>query len=140
MGAVKLGKQGKDFFVIPGEPVTPSQMRGEIPVPPSNIVVFKTRERQPHYQALRVAGAPVRGLRRSFTFVVDTIAHFAFGWMKKKDREPSAPATEAPAPGPIAYPAGMAPQPFANARSLSAPRGPQSAHVFHTPQNLRNGG
>ncbi|MCB1061962.1 MAG: hypothetical protein KDN20_03450 [Verrucomicrobiae bacterium] len=140
MGSVKLGKEGKDFFVIPGQPVTPSQMRGEVPVPPSNIVVFKTRERQPLYKTLRVAGAPIRGFHRTFHFVYEKIANLAFGWMKK-DKAPATPPVQAPASGPIVYPAHMAPQtPFASARPLRTPRGPQSEHVFHTTQSLRNGG
>ncbi len=137
MGGVRIGKKNKDFFVIPGKPVTPAQMRGDDPIPPSNIVVFKTRERQPHYKAIRAAGAPVRGMRKTFTYVIDTIADFAFGWLKRDKRKPEAPA---PTPGPIAYPGSMAPEPFARARSLGAPVGPQSAHVFHTPQTHRNGG
>ena len=61
-----------------------------------------------------------------------------FGWLKR-GKPQSAPA---PAPGPIAYPGSMVPnEPFASARSLGSPvGGPQSAHVFHTPQTNRNGG
>ncbi len=138
MGAVRLGKQNKDFFVIPGEPVTPAQMRGEIPVPASNIVVFKTRERQPHYRAIRVAGAPIRGMRKTFTFVVDRIADLAFGWLKRDGRR-AAPAT---APAPIIYPGAVVPESnFARSGAEATQmRGASSAHLFHSPQTHRNGG
>ena len=139
MGSVRLGKENKDFFVIPGKPITAAQIRGEVPIPPSNIVVFKTRERQPHYKAIRAAGAPVRGMRKTFTLVIDKIADLAFGWLKRDEKKPTAPVAAA-APGPIAYPGSMVPQTFARERSLGAPVGPQSAHVFHTPQSHRNGG
>lgn len=139
MGAVRLGKQNKDFFVIPGEPMTPAQMRGEIPVPPSNIVVFKTRERQPHYRAMRAAAAPIRGVRKTFTFLVDRFADLAFGWMKRDSRPQPAPA---PAAAPIIYPGAVAPETHFARNRAEAPlmRGPSGAHVFHTPQTHRNGG
>jgi hypothetical protein len=141
MGSVKLGKPGKDFFVIPGEPTTPHQLRGQVPVPPSNIVVFKTRERQTHYRALRAIGAPVRGMRKTFSFVVEKAIAIAFFWRKPKQEAAPPAAALAPAMGPIAYPAGVANnEPFARSRSLGAPVGPRSAHIYHTPQINRYGG
>lgn len=134
LGDVKIGKQNKDFFIIPGAPITPDQMTGKSPVPPQNIVVFKTRERQPLYRAAHVAGTPARVVGRAYNYVVEAIVKLTFGWFKKK--EPKAPVT-----APVIYPANLLPaEPFANARSLGAPTGPSTAHVWNTPQIHRNGG
>jgi len=66
--------------------------------------------------------------------VVDTFVKLTFGWFKKK--EPKQPPV-----APITYPAGMLPtENFANARSMGAPTGPSTAHVWNTPQTHRNGG
>lgn len=138
MGSVRLGKKNKDFFVIPGKPITPAQMRGDVPVPPSNIVVFKTRERQPHYKAMRVAGAPVRGIRKTFSMAFEKFADLAFGWLKRDKRPADQPATLATES--IAYPASMLPNQFAGNGAIGGHVGPQAAHVFHTPQTNRNGG
>ena len=140
LGSVKLGKEGKDFFVIPGSPITPAQMRGESPIPPQNIVVFKTRERQPLYRAAHAAGAPARGLHRAYNFVIDAIVNLTFGWFKKKA---PAPQPENAVPQSYVYPASLpaTPAPFASARPLGgAAYGPQTAPAWSNPQTLRSGG
>ena len=133
LGDVKLGKPNKDFFVIPGAPITPAQMRGEAPVPPQNIVVFKTRERQPLYKVARAAGAPVRGVCHLYNMVVDAFVSVAFGWLPKKE-----PKVVQPGAAPVIYPSAFTPtpqstEPFASAR-------PHSAHVHPNPHPIRNGG
>lgn len=136
MGELKLGKEGKDFFVIPGEPITPAQMRGDFPVPPQNIVVFKTRERQPMYRVARAVGAPARGISRVYSFLVDSVVKVAFGWWPKKKAEP----TTTPQ---ISYPAPMLPkaEPFAQSRLLGTTTGPRAAaHGQTNPQTHRIGG
>jgi len=146
LGKVKLGKENVDFFVVPGEPTTSAQMLGEVPVPPKNIVVFKTREQTPIFRAARVAWAPVRGVVRSVSFVFNKIASFAFGWLKPANK-PAAPQ-ETPAneealagpPVPVFYPAGTAPQNFAEKRSPRPPTGPRSAHEVKMQQAIRRGG
>lgn len=143
IGDVKLGKPNEDFFVIPGAPITPAQMRGDVPVPPQNIVVFKTREQQPLYKMARVAGIPARGVCRVYGMVVDAITHLAFGWLGKKEKAPADAA-------PLVYPASFAPtttastEPFANARSLGAPdemaATSGAAYDQPNPHPIRNGG
>jgi hypothetical protein len=142
IGDIKIGKPNRDFFVIPGAPITPAQMRGDVPVPPQNIVVFKTREQQPLYKAARIAAIPARGVTRVCTMVVDAITRIAFGWLGGKKKKEAVQAT------PLVYPASFTPttasaEPFANARSLGAPVGPAAsaaAQYQPTPHPIRNGG
>lgn len=134
LGTVRLGKENKDFFVIPGAPLTPAQMRGEFPVPPQNIVVFKTRERQPLYRVAHLAGAPARGLSRACSFVVDTIVSLTFGWFRKKE---PAGAKEVP----VVFPATMRPaDSFAMERPRHAAVGLGPAAGRPDPHLPRNGG
>lgn len=150
LGGVKLGKENVDFFVVPGKPVTPAEIRGEVPVPPQNIVVFRTREQTVPYKALKAAGAPIRGARNVFTEVFDKVTSVAFGWLKwgKKDKkspeQQQAPAAAPQGGGatmPMVYPAGMLPQDsFANARANGASTGRKAARDLHPAQTNRNGG
>lgn len=156
IGAVKLGKENVDFFVIPGKPVTPEQISGQVPVPPENIVVFKTRERSGPYKAMRAVGAPARGTRTVLATIYNKVTELAFGWLKwgrksKKDQavaeaDEGASSTGNPQPArsvPVraAYPADMLPEDtFADERANRSPAGRQAARELHPGSNNRNGG
>lgn len=159
LGDVKLGKEGVDFFVVPGKPVTPEQIRGEVPVPPENIVVFKTREQTVPYKMARAAGAPARGAQHLFAKVYTKVTSFARGLFSfgknKKAREPEpemAPQFDREAlerkqqqmargAMPVIYPAGMLPEEsFANTRAQGASSGRSAARELHPTLNNRNGG
>ena len=152
MGDIKLGKEGVDFFVIPGKPVTPEQISGAVPVPPENIVVFKTRERSAPYKAMRAVGAPARGTRTVLATIYNKVTEIAFGWLKwgkKKDEEQgeaqgqSTQGNATPArtvPIRAAYPEAMLPADTFDERTNRSPAGRQAARDLHPGITNLNGG
>ncbi len=59
LGNVVIGKENADYFIVPsGNPVADQDES------PSQLVLFKTKERHPSYRAANLAGAPVRGVNR----------------------------------------------------------------------------
>ena len=66
MGAVSIGRENIDFFVIPDpeDQVLPFEFNtmsaDGVVASASSIVVFKTRERHPVYKSMHTLGAPVR--------------------------------------------------------------------------------
>jgi len=112
LGNVVIGKENADYFIVPsGNPVADQEES------PSQLVLFKTKERHPSYRAAHLAGAPVRGVNRVTSTlassVVNTAGAIVTAPFKKPDPEtyaheahgiatPRPSAQAAPIFGPVA--------------------------------------
>ncbi len=141
LGNVVIGKENADYFIVPsGKPVAGQDES------PSQLVLFKTKERHPSYRAAHLAGAPVRGVNRVTSTlasgVVNTAGAIVSAPFKKPDPKsyahqahgiatPQSSAHAAPIFGPVAASEGSA---FSN--PISNP--PYARHSTLNDQHAQN--
>lgn len=158
MGAVTIGRENVDFFVIPeaGSEVLPFEFNtfGEdgAVASASSVVVFKTRERHPVHRTMHGLGAPVRAFDNVTATALDKAVGMAHSLVNRPD-DAISDGTELPGAEPPLLPEGvpgeipgdpgyleaepvdsdiLAPEPFAN---------PVATAADHTePQTNRNRG
>ena len=83
LGNVVIGKENADYFIVPsGKPVAGQDES------PSQLVLFKTKERHPSYRAAHLAGAPVRGVNRVTSTLASGVVNTAGAIVTAPFRKP----------------------------------------------------